>query len=291
MTEATLRGILQHNVPLKDFTSWRVGGPAKRFYIPADKADLAKFIQSLDKDEPLLWLGLGSNLLVNDQGFDGTVIFTQKNLDHLEVQKPNQIYAEAGVSCGTLARFIAKNQLGGGEFFAGIPGTVGGALRMNAGCHGDETWRHVIWVETLDRSGQITQRSPAEFEVAYRHTAHPRPLGFIAALFEFPSCESQAALEKIKTLLAHRKATQPINLPNCGSVFRNPPGQFAAKLIESCNLKGYQIGEARVSEKHANFIINVGQATAQDIVSLIEHIQTTVRERHGIDLIPEVHRI
>lgn len=288
---STLRGTLQHHVPLKDYTSWRVGGPAKQFYRPIDKVDLANFLKSLPENEPLLWLGLGSNLLVNDEGFDGTVIFTQGCLNQLQQLDSTHLRAEAGVSCGTFARFSAKQNLTGGEFFAGIPGTMGGALKMNAGCHGDETWNHVSLVETVNRQGLIQQRTPQEFAIAYRSTVHPEEIWFLSADFHFEPCDSAIALEKIKNLLAHRKATQPIHLPNCGSVFRNPTGTYAGKLIEACGLKGYRINDAAISEKHANFIVNLGEATANDIAALISFIQKTVLEKHGIELIPEVHRV
>lgn len=286
-----LKGILSKNVSLADYTSFRVGGPAKQFYQPADRQDLINFLRTLPATEPLLWLGLGSNLLIRDEGFPGTVIFLQGCLTQITVLDATTLRAEAGVSCGTFARFAAKQQLAGSEFLAGIPGTLGGALKMNAGCHDAETWDYVIAAEMINRHGEITTRTPDAFEVEYRYTHSPQEEWFLSADFRFTPGEAKISLEKIKTLLAHRKATQPINLPNCGSVFRNPPGTYAGKLIETCGLKGYRINDAGISEKHANFIINHGHATAKDIEALIHHIQHTVKQQHGIDLIPEVHVI
>ncbi|MBI5448464.1 MAG: UDP-N-acetylmuramate dehydrogenase [Gammaproteobacteria bacterium] len=283
-----LRGTRLPHVELAGYTSFRVGGPAKQLYQPADRADLIEFLHTLAPTEPLLWIGLGSNLLVPDTGFPGTVIFLQGCLTHLEKIDDTTLHAEAGVSCGTFARFSAKQQLTGGEFLAGIPGTLGGALKMNAGCHGAETWDHVIAVETINRQGIIHTRTPDEFNIHYRHIDSPHEEWFLSADFRFSPGNTAESLEKIKSLLAHRKATQPTHLPNCGSVFRNPPHTHAAKLIEGCGLKGYRINDAGVSEKHANFIINHGHATATDITQLIHLIQDKVKEKYGISLIPEV---
>ncbi len=283
------QGILQKAVPLKDYTSFRVGGPAKQLYQPTDKADLSRLLKTLPPEEPLLWLGLGSNLLIRDGGFLGTVILLQGCLTGIHPLDDTTLRAEAGVSCGTFSRFAAKQNLAGSEFLAGIPGTLGGALKMNAGCHGAETWDYVISAETIDRQGHITTQPAEAFEVRYRHTQLPYEAWFLSADFRFTPGDAKTSLEKIKTLLAHRKATQPIHFPNCGSVFRNPPGTYAGKLIEACGLKGYRIHDAGISEKHANFIINHGHATAQDIEQLIHHIQDTVEKKHHVKLIPEVH--
>lgn len=243
-------------------------------------------------DEPLLWLGLGSNSLIRDGGFSGTVILTQGCLKEMTLLSDNCIRVEAGVSCASMARFSARNNLSGGEFWAGIPGTMGGALRMNAGCHGGETWQSVIEVQTINRRGEIRTRKPEEFEVAYRHVAGLGDEWFISAKLQLSPGNKETSLQLIKDLLAHRAKTQPTNEYNCGSVFRNPPGDFAARLIESCGLKGVSIGGAVVSEKHANFIINhQGTATAANIEALIHLVQTKVREQTSIELIREVHII
>jgi UDP-N-acetylmuramate dehydrogenase len=286
------QGTLLFNEPLADYTTWRVGGPAARLYKPLNVADLAIFLQQLPANERVTWLGLGSNSLIYDKGISGTVIVTQGCLKDILLLNDQTIKVDAGVSCASMARFAARNHLAGAEFWAGIPGTMGGALRMNAGCHGGETWDSVVEVQTMDRHGEIRVRKPEEFEVSYRHVLGLNDEWFISATFKLLPGEKEAALQKIKDLLAHRANTQPTSEYNCGSVFRNPPGDFAARLIESIGLKGYCIGGAKVSEKHANFIINDGgTASAADIEALINFVQTKVREQTNIELMREVHFI
>lgn len=286
------QGQLLFNEPLADYTTWRVGGQAKKLYKPAGVADLAMFIKQLPKDESLLWLGLGSNSLIRDSGFAGTVILTQGCLKEISLMGDDLVHVEAGVSCATMARFCARANLAGGEFWAGIPGTMGGALRMNAGCFGGETWQTIVEVKTMTREGEIRVRRPEEFEIAYRHVAGLQDEWFVAATCRLTKGEKEKSLQLIKELLAHRANTQPTNEYNCGSVFRNPPGNFAARLIESCGLKGKQLGGAIVSTKHANFIINQqGNASASDIESLIELVRDTVHKLTDIELIREVHII
>ena len=285
-------GTLLSNERLADYTTWRVGGLAQSMYKPKGITDLGFFLKQLPGTEPLLWLGLGSNSLIKDQGFSGTVILTQGCLNEIRVLGLADVRVEAGVSCATMARFCARNNLEGGEFWAGIPGTMGGALRMNAGCFGGETWDLVVEVETMTHTGEIRRRKPNEFDVSYRHVAGLQDEWFIAATCRLMPGEKDASLHRIKTLLAHRAATQPTSEYNCGSVFRNPPNDFAARLIESCKLKGARIGGATVSEKHANFIINhEGKATANDIELLIQQVQTTVYEQTGRELMREIHII
>jgi UDP-N-acetylmuramate dehydrogenase len=289
---AEYRGTLLYNEPLAEYTTWRVGGPAAKLYKPANINDLAVFLQSLPKKEPLLWLGLGSNSLIKDTGFSGTVVLTQGCLKEINLLDVHTVKVDAGVSCASMARFCARNNLSDGEFWAGIPGTMGGALRMNAGCHGGETWKSVIELQTMNRDGEVKTRKPDEYEVAYRHVAGPTDEWFISATFKLPLGEKETSLQVIKDLLARRASTQPTNEYNCGSVFRNPPGDFAARLIEACGLKGFSLGGAKVSEKHANFIINhQGEATAADIEALIHLVQTKVREQTKVELIREVHII
>lgn len=289
---ASCEGTLLNNESLADYTTWRVGGIAARLYKPASIADLALFMRQLPESEPILWLGLGSNSLIRDIGFSGTVIVTQGALKEIAMVDNQTIKVDAGVSCATMARFSARNNLSGGEFWAGIPGTMGGALRMNAGCHGGETWASVIEVQTMNRAGEIQIRQPKEFDVAYRHVSGPANEWFISATFKLDQGNKEISLQVIKDLLAYRAITQPTNEYNCGSVFRNPPGHYAAQLIESCGLKGFQLGGAMVSPKHANFIINhEGTATAADIEALIHLVQTKVREETSIDLMREVHII
>jgi len=288
---STLRGVLLDNEPLAKYTSWRVGGPAQHMYIPEDKADLIAFIANLAKDEPLYWIGLGSNLLVRDGGIRGTVINTRNRLKDMRLIDSNRVYVEAGVPCAHVARFCSDLGLTGAEFLAGIPGTMGGALRMNAGAFGGETWAIVDRVEMINPNGQVIERTHQEFEIAYRSVKGLDSEWFLSAQLQLQAGNSKASLQHIKALLEKRNASQPTNRPTCGSVFKNPPGDHAARLIEACGLKGYTIGGAVVSEKHANFIENRGDATAVDIERLIAHIQSEVKAQFGIELQPEVCRI
>ncbi|MET0070028.1 MAG: UDP-N-acetylmuramate dehydrogenase [Candidatus Thiodiazotropha sp.] len=286
-----LRGEMRLNEPLSQHTTWRVGGPASCFYRPADRADLIQFLAQLERDEPLFWLGLGSNLLVRDGGFRGTVIATKGTLVASEWRSDRVLYAEAGMACAKLARLAARAGLCGAEFLAGIPGTLGGALAMNAGAFGGETWERVVRVETVDRYGEVRSHGAEDFEIGYRQVKGPTGEWFLAAELQLEAGDGKAAQQRIKALLERRGATQPTNQPSCGSVFRNPPGDFAARLIESAGLKGRRLGGAQVSEKHANFIINTGSATAEDIELLIAEVQREVAARSGVELVTEVHRI
>ena len=285
----TLRGTLLLNEPLARHTSWRVGGPADRCYKPADLADLTQFLQQLPGNEPLVFVGLGSNLLVRDAGVRGTVILTSGALQQLKLEADGQVRAEAGVACNKVARFCIRHGLVSAEFLAGIPGTMGGALAMNAGAFGGETWNVVASVETLDRHGTRRTRSKNEFAIAYRHVEMPVGEWFVAAHLRLPSGDAVAAEARMKALLAKRNATQPTQTANAGSTFSNPPGDYAARLIDASGLKGYCIGAACVSDKHANFVVNTGSATAAEIEMLIAHIAATVKRIHGIELIQEVH--
>jgi UDP-N-acetylmuramate dehydrogenase len=290
MAEA-LRGRLAENEPMAGHVSWRAGGSVARAYWPADLADLAEFLRRLRPDEPLLMVGLGSNLLVRDGGFDGTVIFTHGLLDGLRREDDGSVYVEAGVASPKVARFAANHGLVEAEFLAGIPGTFGGALAMNAGCHGGETWRYVDRVLMLSRVGERLERRPEAFQVGYRHVGLKASTDevFAAAWLRFPTGDGEAARQRITELLEKRIASQPLDLPNAGSVFRNPPGDHAARLIEAAGLKGCSCGGARVSEKHSNFIVNPqGKATATEIESLIGRIQAEVMEKFGVKLVREV---
>ena len=285
------RGQLLLNEPMARHTSWRVGGPAERCYIPADLDDLTAFMQDLSPREPLYWVGLGSNLLVRDGGVRGTVILTSGALSGLELIGEGIVRAEAGVACAKAARFSVAHGLVGAEFLAGIPGTIGGALAMNAGAFGGETWNIVHAVETLDRAGQRRTRWPADYRVSYRRVDGPKDEWFVAAHFRLAKGEVSKAKTLIKSLLAKRGATQPTQLPNAGSVFKNPPNDFAARLIEASGLKGACEGRACVSDLHANFIVNRGGACAADIERLILRVQAEVEKKHGVRLEPEVRVI
>ncbi|MDP2783158.1 MAG: UDP-N-acetylmuramate dehydrogenase [Sulfurimicrobium sp.] len=293
---APLRGTLRLNEPMSAHVSWRAGGVAQRCYVPADLADLEQFLKTCDG--AVYFVGLGSNLLVRDGGLRGTVILLHGALSQIKLTPQGLIYAEAGVSSPKLASFAARHDLEGAEFLSGIPGTVGGALAMNAGCYGKETWQCVRKVLTIDGRGTLRERSPEDYEIGYRHvtlhpslfTLHPEEW-FVAAWFSFTPGEGKAAKQKAKEWLAKRMATQPLTQPNAGSVFRNPPGDYAARLIEASGLKGLTIGGAQVSEKHANFIVNLGNASAADIENLIETVQEKVKETHGVELVREVRII
>lgn len=285
------QGELLLNEVLAPYTSWHVGGPAKQLYKPADLADLARFLKSLSADEHLTWIGLGSNLLIRDGGINGTVIYTQGKLKELKLLSDGTVYAEAGVTCAKLAKFCAKEAFTDAAFFAGIPGTVGGALAMNAGAFGGETWPHVVAVDIINKRGEIQRRTPDEFKIAYREVNRSQDEWFVAGYFKFNKGDLAASQQAIKELLHTRNEKQPIGEFSCGSVFRNPPNNYAAKLIEACGLKGHKIGGAWVSTKHANFIINGGEAKAADIETLIQFVQQQVADKFQIKLIPECHII
>ena len=285
-----LRGRLIENEPLAKHTSWRVGGPADRMYIPFDREDLIGFIRQLPPEEPVFWIGLGSNLLVRDGGIRGTVINTKGRLKEMKRLTDDSVYVEAGVPCAHVARFCGDLGLCGAEFMAGIPGTMGGALRMNAGAFGGETWAIVQSVEILSADGFVSERGKETFQIGYR-SVKGFEVGkewFISAVLRLPVGDTESSQQKIRELLDRRGKTQPTNQPSCGSVFKNPPGDHAARLIEAAGLKGYTIGGASVSEKHANFIVNLGQAKAADIEALIGHVRQTVENTYGISLQTEV---
>jgi UDP-N-acetylmuramate dehydrogenase len=282
------RGEMHYDEPMGRHNTWRTGGRARRYYQPADIDDLCVFLAGLEPEEPLLWLGLGSNLLVRDGGFPGTVISTFNVLSGIDWLEDTVLRAGAGATCRKVARTAAKAGMVGGEFLAGIPGTMGGALAMNAGAFGGETWSLVRAVETVDRRGRLRRRTPEDFRIAYRSVQGPADEWFVSAELQLQPGDAQASQAGIRELLARRSASQPTQQPSCGSVFRNPPGDHAARLIESAGLKGRRIGGACVSEKHANFIINTGTATATDLESLIVLVQDTVERQHGVRLQTEV---
>jgi len=282
------RGELLLDEPMAGHCSWRAGGRARRFYKPADIDDLCEFLAGLEAGEPLLWVGLGSNLLVRDGGFPGTVIYTFGTLAEWRWIDGQTIHVGAGMTCSKVARVTAREGLVGVEFLAGIPGTVGGALAMNAGAFGGETWRHVAAVETVDRAGVVHTRLPSEYRVAYRSVQGVPDEWFLGATLVLQQGDAEVARARIQELLARRSASQPTQQSSCGSVFRNPPGEHAARLIEATGLKGLTRGGAQVSEKHANFIVNTGSATATDIEDLINEVQERVEQAQGLRLAREV---
>ena len=279
---------VRRDEPMSRHTSWHVGGPAEIFFEPHDRDDLAAFLRQLPREVPVHWLGLGSNLLVRDGGLRGATILTHGVLNRLERISERIVYCEAGVPCARIAKQCIKWGLGPADFFAGIPGTFGGALAMNAGAFGGETWQHVLEVAVMARDGSCRKRLANEYRVSYRHVAAPADNEwFVSARLTF---EHRAGVNNnaMRELLDKRKATQPIGEWSCGSVFTNPPGDHAARLIEASGLKGYRLGGASVSDKHANFIINHGAATAADLERLLAYVQDTVQAKHNVRLQTEV---
>ncbi len=281
------KGKLMFDEPMSKHTSWRLGGPADRYYVPADLLDLQHYLAGLETDIDILWVGLGSNLLVRDGGFRGQVIAPLNSLKEIRLDTNGLLYVESGISCAKLAKFCQKQGLADADFFAGIPGTIGGALAMNAGAFGGETWVAVEQVIMIDRAGDLIERSPAEFEVDYRHVGLPQQEWFAAAMFRFAK-RAPGEDSNIRQLLQQRNATQPIGQASCGSVFKNPPGKHAAQLIEAAGLKGYCLGTACVSDKHANFIISASDTSASDVETLIDHIRKTIATEFNVSLETEV---
>jgi UDP-N-acetylmuramate dehydrogenase len=285
-SQKSFKGKLLFDESMSRHTSWRIGGPADRYYVPADIEDLQNYLATLDPDIDLLWIGLGSNLLVRDGGFRGQVIAPLGALKEVSLQQDGSLYAQCGISCSKFARICQRHGFSGAEFFAGIPGTVGGALTMNAGAFGGETWSHVEKVVMINRSGDLVERDASEFETGYRHVKLPTQEWFVAAYFQFPAAGDED--KNIRQLLQKRNDSQPIGQPSCGSVFKNPPGKHAAQLIEAAGLKGFRLGGASVSDKHANFIISSDETTACDIEALIEKIRQTVKQKFQVELETEV---
>ena len=276
------------NASMARMTTWGTGGTAERVYAPADVEDLADFLAGLALGDPVLWVGLGSNLLVRDGGVDGVVVLTSRGLGRIEEPGERLVRAGAGVPCAKLARYLGAKGYAGGEFFAGIPGTVGGALAMNAGAHGGETWDLVQRVETIDRGGRRRRRPRSEFEVGYRSVRGRDGEWFTGADLRFAPADPAAVRARTRRLIRARAASQPVGQRSCGSVFRNPPGDHAGRLVEACGLKGARVGGAVVSEKHGNFIVNEGAASSSDIEALIGRVRSRVFDETGIDLVPEV---
>jgi UDP-N-acetylmuramate dehydrogenase len=272
-------------------TSWKTGGNADYYYIASDINDLAKFISKLPTSTPITWIGFGSNLLVRDGGVSGVVVSVVGLLNELKKINETDIFIGAGVSCVKVAHFSAKHGLEGIEFLAGIPGTIGGALAMNAGAYGGEIWSYIKEVETINRKGKREIFEKDKFDINYRSVSISENEWFIACKMKLEISTRTVVSDRIKKMLSERADGQPLGKLSCGSVFRNPTNQHAAKLIELCGLKGKKVGGAVISDKHSNFIINTGNATSLDIEQLIEFIQACVYEKYDIKLIPEVRII
>ena len=284
----SIRGEIRFGEIMARHTSWRVGGPADYWFVPEDRSDLAAFLAELPNNVPLLWTGLGSNLLVRDGGIRGAVICTHRGLSSIQAEKTGEVSVEAGVPCAKVAKYSARAGLAGAEFMAGIPGTVGGALAMNAGAYGGETWDDVNRVEVLGRDGNLEIRTRTEFRTGYRSVSLAGNEWFTRAVFQLSPSDPIVVQNLIRNILADRSRSQPTAHASAGSVFRNPVDDHAARLIESAGLKGKRVGGAMVSSKHANFIINDQGASAADIEQLIFLVQTEVLEKFQIKLKPEV---
>ena len=287
----SLTGDLREQEPMSRHTSWKTGGKADYFYSAADIEDLSLFLSGLAGEVPVTWVGFGSNLLVRDGGINGVVISVVAALDMLDYSAPAEITVGAGTAGAKTARFAARHGLTGIEFLAGVPGTIGGALAMNAGAHGGEIWDFVNQVETVTRTGKRKVHDKEKFSIQYRGVSLPDNEWFVSAKLKLAVADQSEVENKIRKMLSERAKTQPLGQRSCGSVFKNPPNDHAARLIEASGLKGKKIGGAQVSDKHANFIINSGDATSLDIEQLIEHIKSTVYAHHKVTLIPEVRII
>lgn len=312
LAKVRLRGELRRREPMARHVSWRAGGSVEQAYLPADLDDLAAFLRTLPEAEPVHFVGLGSNLLVRDGGLRGTVVLTHRSLRTVRIERRDTeggvLYAEAGAASPKVARHSATHDLAGAEFLAGVPGTLGGALAMNAGCFGAETWDVIAEVTTIDRRGGLHTHTREDYDVGYRHVQlksegriqnggrKAEESGyaeewFVAARLRLALGDRRELMNKIKSLLTKRLATQPLDEHNAGSVFRNPQGDYAARLIEACGLKGRAVGGAQISAKHANFIVNPGGARAADIEALIELAEKSVQQKFGIALEREVRII
>ncbi len=283
-----VEGVLLHDEPMAKHTSWRVGGKAEMFYIPIDKASLVQLMCQLPRNVPVFWMGLGSNILVRDAGLPGVVVCTFKGMHEIERVGSESVYAQAGVASAKLAKYCARHGLEGAEFLAGIPGSFGGAVAMNAGAFGGDTWSMIERIECLDRDGNINWFDKSEISYQYRHVELPENNWIVGAQIKLKAIKGLDLGRRIRELLKTRGNSQPVQSANAGSVFKNPENDFAARLLEEAGMKGVVEGGAEYSNKHANFIINTGSATARDIETLIKLGQKSVKQRFGIELDPEV---
>ena len=281
-----LKGRLRENVSLKDYNTWKIGGKAEYFYEPSDIKDLKLFLELL-KNTPVTFLGNGSNVLIRDGGINGCVICLKNTLNNYFVKDEEYIF-EAGLSCMKMAQITARENYEGLEYLCGIPGSLGGALAMNAGCYGGNIWDHVLTVSLINNDGEIIKKNKNDFIIGYRNTSLKENNFFISAVFKLRKNKLKNSLEKIKEFLQDRRSKQPTGLLSCGSVFKNPKNLYAAKLIESIGLKGYKIGGACISEKHANFIISDKSTKSIDIEKLINFTQKEVVKKKEVVLETEV---
>jgi UDP-N-acetylmuramate dehydrogenase len=285
---AEVAGSLSVDEPMSRHCSWRTGGYAERFFEPANVEDLANYLAQISANEAITWIGLGSNVLVRDGGLSGTVISTAKTLSHYSWIDEGHLQVECGTPCAKVAKEAARKTVGGGGFLAGIPGTIGGALAMNAGAFGGDIWTLVESVELIGRNGLVKRYPRTHFATSYRRVDLPAEHWFLSAVLQFDTSEASAGNTEIRELLGQRNASQPTGQASCGSVFKNPPGDYAGRLIDQAGLKGTRLGGCIVSLKHANFIINDKGASAADIENLIGEMQAAVAAKFAVTLELEV---
>jgi len=289
MNQSSPNLIWREQVPMARHLTWRAGGKARNFFIPLTLEALQQKLSHWHSSQSLLWLGAGSNLLIRDGGIEQTVIAYRRALGWFRIAGQGVFEIGAGVPCARIARRTADLGWSGCEYMIGIPGLLGGALAMNAGAHGTQTWDHVEAVQVMDRCGQIYWRDANEFQPGYRHVSKPDNEWFIGARLVLKQGMPTSIHDRITQILSTRRKSQPIGQASAGSVFRNPPGHSAGKLIEAAGLKGRSFHQAQISPHHANFIINHGGASADAIEFLIHLVIKEVNRTSGIDLQPEVH--
>ncbi len=286
-----LRGKLKPDAPLKDFTWFRVGGPAEILFSPADEADLAYFLRETPSAIPITVIGLGSNLLVRDGGIPGVVIRLGKGFGEIAAEDGCRLRAGAAVPDVKVARAAADAGISGLSFYRGIPGCVGGALRMNGGAHGRETREVVVEVRAVDRNGKVHVLPVEDLRYEYRHCGAPEELIFTEALFQGEPGDPARILAEMDDIAAYREQAQPIKSRTGGSTFKNPPGRKAWQLIDAAGCRGLSVGDAKVSEMHCNFLINEGNASGADIEELGETVLARVKENSGVELEWEIKRL
>jgi len=286
-----LRGRLTAEAPLKEYTWFRVGGPAEVLYSPADEADLAYFLKHLPADIPVTNIGLGSNLLVRDGGIEGVVIRLGRGFGEIKIEEGARLRAGTAVPDVKVARAAADASVSGLSFYRGIPGSVGGALRMNGGAHGRETCEVLVEARAVDRQGNIHVMPVADLHYSYRHCGMPEDFIFTEALFQGEPGDPAKILVEMDEIAAYREEVQPIKSRTGGSTFKNPPGHKSWQLIDAAGCRGLTVGDSKVSEMHCNFLINEGNATAADIETLGETVRARVKETSGVELEWEIKRL
>ncbi len=286
-----VRGRLEPDRPLAEITWFRVGGPAEVLFAPADEADLAAFLADTAPDIPVTVVGVGSNLLVRDGGVPGVVIRLGRGFNSMELADDCRIRAGTAVPDVVLARFALQNGIGGLTFLRGIPGTIGGALRMNGGAYERETKDVLIEARAVNRSGSVSVLSNSDLGYSYRHCSAPEELIFTSALLQGHVAQREEIARQMDEITAAREESQPVKSRTGGSTFKNPPGKKAWQLVDAAGMRGYAVGPAKVSEKHCNFLINEGGATAAQIETLGETVRARVKETSGVELEWEIRRI